>query len=338
MDPKHFAGMTVMGAACIALALFQNSPKHPGDAKGLVAPSIAATVGAQPVTGDVPAGLAPVVRPVTKPVVKTPVVKKPVTSAPVANPETTEKPAEKATANPVETQETPSTTPTSVARTGDGPSVKGAVTWTGDYKNSLIKPTSDPVCAEKWDGKEMRKETTVEEGGKLQNVIVYVSKGIDKWSGRTRTEEVMLDQHDCQYTPHVIAIQIGQPLKIKNSDPTSHNVHFKSKFNGDWNMSQNEPGVVDPKEAFRRAEVGTAQFKCDQHTWMEARVGIFDHPFFDVTGKSGSFELPGDLPPGKYTLTAWHEKHGTQTAEIEVVAGKTVETNFAFTAKKGGRR
>ena len=136
----------------------------------------------------------------------------------------------------------------------------------GKYKNSLIRPTSDPVCAEQWKDKEMRKEQTVETDGKLQNVIVYVSKGLGKWTGRTRDDQVLLDQKDCKYIPHVIAVQLGQPLKIKNSDPTSHNVHFKSKYNGDWNMSQNEPGIADPKEAFRRAEVGTAAFKCDQHT------------------------------------------------------------------------
>ena len=55
-------------------------------------------------------------------------------------------------------------------------------------------------------------------------------------------------------------------------------------------------------------------FKCDVHGWMNAYVGVLDHPYFAVTDKDGKFELKA-LPPGTYTIEAWHEKLGAQTAE-----------------------
>ena len=54
-------------------------------------------------------------------------------------------------------------------------------------------------------------------------------------------------------------------------------------------------------------------FKCDVHGWMNAYVGVLEHPYFAVTDKDGKFTLKG-LPPGTYTIEAWHEKLGTQTA------------------------
>ena len=55
-------------------------------------------------------------------------------------------------------------------------------------------------------------------------------------------------------------------------------------------------------------------FKCDVHGWMNAYVGVLDHPYFAITGKDGKFELK-TLPPGTYTIEAWHEKLGTHDAE-----------------------
>ena len=50
--------------------------------------------------------------------------------------------------------------------------------------------------------------------------------------------------------------------------------------------------------------------KCDVHAWMNAWVGVVNHPYFAVTGTDGAFSLP-NLPPGTYTVEAWHEAGGT---------------------------
>ena len=38
-------------------------------------------------------------------------------------------------------------------------------------------------------------------------------------------------------------------------------------------------------------------FKCDVHKWMNAWVGVLEHPFYSVSGKAGAFALAG-IPPG----------------------------------------
>ncbi|MCH7883699.1 MAG: carboxypeptidase regulatory-like domain-containing protein, partial [Planctomycetes bacterium] len=69
--------------------------------------------------------------------------------------------------------------------------------------------------------------------------------------------------------------------------------------------------------------------KCDVHPWMGCRIGVFNHPFFSVTGKDGTFELKG-LPPGKYVIEAWHEEFGTQTTTVELAVDETKAADFTF--------
>ena len=136
----------------------------------------------------------------------------------------------------------------------------------------------------------------------------------------------MLEQRGCQFIPRVLAIRTGQVLAVKNSDPVSHNVHPMPKNNRDWNQQQ-PPKAEDLKRKFGFAEV-MIPVKCNVHSWMRSYIGVLDHPYFAVTDKDGGFSLKG-LPPGKYTVAAWHEKLGEQTSEVTVAKGET-GTDFNF--------
>jgi len=70
-------------------------------------------------------------------------------------------------------------------------------------------------------------------------------------------------------------------------------------------------------------------FKCDVHGWMNAWVGVLDHPYYAVTSADGSFSLKG-LPPGTYTIEAWHEKLGTQTQTVTVAEKESKDVQFTF--------
>jgi hypothetical protein len=82
---------------------------------------------------------------------------------------------------------------------------------------------------------------------------------------------------------------------------------------------------------FTKKEV-MVPFKCDVHGWMNAYVGVLDHPYFATTGGDGAFAL-NKLPPGTYTIEAWHEKFGTQTQSVTVGPKESKEITFTF---KGG--
>ena len=74
--------------------------------------------------------------------------------------------------------------------------------------------------------------------------------------------------------------------------------------------------------------------KCDVHPWMRSYVAVMTHPYFDTSDKSGSFSI-GDVPDGTYEVEAWHEKLGTQTAEV-TVSGGAAKADFSF--KKPARK
>ena len=164
--------------------------------------------------------------------------------------------------------------------------------------------------------------------GKLQDVFISVTAGLDGWQmPASPTEPVMLDQRGCVYDPHVVGVRVGQPVAFLNSDPLFHNVRTVTRDNGTFNeMMQNKDTRID--KVFRRPEIMVTA-KCDVHPWMAGFIGVVDHPFFAVSGDDGKFEITG-LPPGKYTISAWHEVFGVQTADVEVSSGGVVRAPLTF--------
>lgn len=195
-------------------------------------------------------------------------------------------------------------------------------------KPEPIKMAADPVCMR--EGKGATTEFIVTgEGGGLQNVFVYVKDGLGGRTFPAPTQAVILDQKGCHYRPHVFGIQVGQPLQVVNSDPTLHNIHAMPKANQEFNTGQPIQGMKFD-HTFTTKEI-MVPFKCDVHGWMNAYAGVVDHPFFATTDASGKFELKG-LPPGDYTIEAWHEKLGPQEQKITVGAKESKEANFTYKA------
>ena len=207
--------------------------------------------------------------------------------------------------------------------------VEGEVSFDGTApKNEPIKMNADPVCV-KENATPQEQETYMVSNGKLANVFVYVKDGLGNFSYDPPSGPVEIDQKGCRYHPHVFGLRVGQELDIVNSDPTLHNIHALPKGNAEFNTGQPIQGMKTV-HTFNTKEV-MVPFKCDVHGWMNAYVGVLDHPYFAVTGPDGKFSLKG-LPPGTYTIEAWHEKAGTQTAQVTVGAKETKQANFTFKA------
>jgi hypothetical protein len=166
--------------------------------------------------------------------------------------------------------------------------------------------------------KTLREETVVvgKDNG-LANTFVYL-EGLPRASGRSFAAPV-LDQVGCRYTPHVVGVCIGQPLRIRSSDNTMHNVHYAPEKNESRNFGMTQSG--DEKQVvFTNAEIIRA--KCDVHPWMTAYIGVFDNPAFAVTDRDGKYEI-SNLPAGKYKLVTWHERYGKLEQDVEVSSAPT---------------
>jgi cytochrome c551/c552 len=247
-----------------------------------------------------------------------------------AKPQAAVKPPEPAPAPASVPVQKPAPAPAAQAAPAGAPSVTGKVSFNGEAPEpQAIDMAAVKECAAQHPDGAFQESVVVNDNKTLKNVVVWVTAGLPEGGSYPAPPAAKLDQKGCQYHPHVIAVMKDQPLLISNSDPFLHNVHSLAQQNPAFNFGQPnvDPGKqVDPMKA---PEV--FKIKCDVHPWMSAFVHVLEHPFFSVTGDDGTFTLRG-LPPGTYTLTAWHETLGTKTAEVKVEAGKAGTVDFAFDA------
>ena len=215
-----------------------------------------------------------------------------------------------------------------VAVAADAANVTGLVKLEGTPAPAMnIQMGADATCQAQHSGPVPSKDVLVGAGGELGNVFVYVKDF--KGTVPPPATAAVLDQKGCLYIPHVSGVQVGQTLEIKNSDPTLHNVHALAKTNKEFNEGQPVQGMV-AKKKFDKQEI-MIKFKCDVHSWMNSYMAVLPHPYFGVSGENGSFSI-ANLPPGTYTLEAWHEKYGTQTQQITVGPKEAKQVAFTFKA------
>jgi plastocyanin len=201
--------------------------------------------------------------------------------------------------------------------------INGTVKFDGPApKASKIDMSQDPGC------KGMNEaENVVVNGGDLANVFVYVKDGLGNRTFDVPQAPVVLEQQGCKYHPHVLGVMAGQTVQIKNSDPTTHNIHPTPQNNREWNESQ-PPSSPAIEKNFAREEI-MLPVKCNQHPWMKMYINVVKTPFYAVTDKDGKYEIKG-LPPGDYTIAFVQEKLGEQDQKVTVAAKdtKTVDQSF----------
>lgn len=202
---------------------------------------------------------------------------------------------------------------------------RGSATISGEVKVVGWRgvPTSLPCkCGDKHTT--VPDETVVvNPNGTLRNVVVYVKDSPP--CAAAPGPDPVLDQVNCRYTPHVLAMHVGQKLRVRSSDPTYHNVHMLTSVNPEVNFGMPQPG----EEVLSFAGSEFIRVKCDVHPWMLAYVAVFDHPFFAVTGDDGTFRIEG-VPAGAWTLAAWHERFGELEQRVEVAEGASIGASFTF--------
>ena len=164
-------------------------------------------------------------------------------------------------------------------------------------------------------------------GGVLRDAVVHFGPGAIKDAPSAPRGSATIDQKGCLYRPYVVGIVKGQKLRIKNSDPTAHNVRA---INGDDQLF-NEMHIAESPDKLMPVDAApgsSVQLKCDIHPWMETWVYVSDSNLFAITGADGKFSLSG-VPAGSYELQVWHPHLGQKTAKITVKAGETTTATIA---------
>jgi plastocyanin len=193
-----------------------------------------------------------------------------------------------------------------------------------------IDMSKDPYCSKAHATDPGKLETyVVGANGALENVVLYISG----WTGTAEAEKKVLvfDQKNCMYTPHVLAMDVGETFKVTTSDQTAHNIHPNPNpmtGNIPWNQSQ-PPGAPPVEKSWKAPEM--IEVKCNIHPWMHGWFAVVKGPYA-TTDANGSYTI-NDVPPGNYTVTAWQEAAGTQTEKVTVASGAAATANFTFKAK-----
>ncbi|MDZ4805611.1 MAG: carboxypeptidase regulatory-like domain-containing protein [Candidatus Eisenbacteria bacterium] len=207
-------------------------------------------------------------------------------------------------------------------------SIAGLITFEGTPPaEKLIDMKGDPACGRAHRDR-MYTETAVVHGGKVQWAFVRISAGLEGKTFGVPAEPVVMDQSGCLYSPHLVGAVIGQVFRVLNSDETLHNVHAVCSANKAFNMAMPLKGMKQEKK-FSAEEM--VHLKCDVHPWMSAWVGVCENPYYAVSGADGGYTIR-NVPPGSYTLEAWHETFGRQTMPITVDPSGAATADFTFKA------
>ena len=212
-----------------------------------------------------------------------------------------------------------------------GGAVEGVVVLGGGSvrpESRRIENTTDPeVCGTV----KSLDDLVVSPQGGLAHVIVALvdvppELGLERHSAR----RIVLDNRDCRFEPHVAVLRPEDTLELRNSDATLHTVHWYGPGQGNVAL------IAGSQPVPRRFDApGIYQIKCDVHGWMQAFVRVDAHSYHAISDTSGRFRVT-DVPPGSFTLEAWHERLGFLRTQVTVRSDEAAVVSLAYEVDSNG--
>ncbi len=215
-----------------------------------------------------------------------------------------------------------------LANAADWGTLKGRFVYNGKAPTpKKVDTGKEPLCSKH----DVVDETVlVGEDGGLANVVVFVTTKNVKVNPEYESsakDEAVLDNNGCRFQPHILPMRVTQTLKIKNSDPFSHNSNLAPLGEEAKNPLLSTDATFDYH--FNKQQKVPVPISCNIHPWMKAHVVVKDHPYVAVSDKEGNFEIK-DLPAEELEFIAWHENQGYLSAKSDWKKGA-----FKVKIKKG---
>ena len=163
-----------------------------------------------------------------------------------------------------------------------------------------------------------REDATADE---RRNIVVYIERVPGATTAGTR--RASMRQHSERFVPHVLPVVRGTTVDFPNDDPLYHNVFSLSRARS-FDLGR-YPRGHSRAATFDRA--GAVQVFCHIHADMSAVVLVLENPYFAIPDATGEYVIP-DLPPGDYTLVAWHERIRPIRHALHVADGQRARVDF----------
>jgi hypothetical protein len=224
------------------------------------------------------------------------------------------------------------------------PTLAGAQQW-GDLEGTFVYKGTPPAPAKivpQKDPEFCGKHNLVEEkvvvnsdNKGIANVAIYLSKtpaSVHPDYAKDAKAEIVVDNTNCRFTPHVSAIRTGQTLVIGNKDPIGHNT--KADFFNNNPFNDLIPAGGSVKKTFAANEATPSALSCNIHPWMTGYVLIRDNPYFAVSDKDGKFAIK-NLPAGEHEFIVWHETGYLSSVTLDGKATTWARGRAKVTIKPG---
>ena len=139
-----------------------------------------------------------------------------------------------------------------------------------------------------------------------------------------------ITSEQCQLAPRVQAALVGGMLNVRSADPMLHRTRFALAGSRAAlaTVEHNDAGQVIPVESVLR-QPSRVEVASELYPWMRAWIQVFDHPYFAVTPRDGTYSLDA-VPPGRYHLIAWHPRFGTRDTVVTLAAGDTARVEITL--------
>jgi hypothetical protein len=210
----------------------------------------------------------------------------------------------------------------------NGGSVEGVVEFAGKVPPDPMLTLSSET---EYCGATLPAQKYLITNGKIKNVVVYIKE--IKAGKPIPSAPVAVTNQKCAFMPHVAVGFKGKKIEMKSEDPFFHTFDIHASLSGKevFHVGLHEQGSAVTKTL---SKSGLLELSCYVHPWQRAYLYVFDHPYAVVTDDSGKFVIK-DIPPGTYTIEAWHEALGTEKiADVNVESGKTSTIRLKYTQKQ----